>query len=203
MRSFPEYFHFSPRPPADTLSFFFLSCWEFSFLWSYLCTLKPKACLSRRCKRGWGSLELITQGDLVPRPRVVRLHAYRKKAGGNGGGGIRTPETLSSLTVFKTAGFNRSPTPPSVYSTREQAVTELDAPRRLHSASIYVRSIRPARLNRRLQSLHRVDRISVQALDVSRPGRLHAAVPEDYLHRLIILSFTPSRCRFVARPRRN
>ena len=29
-----------------------------------------------------------------------------------GGGGIRTPETLSSLTVFKTAGFNRSPTPP-------------------------------------------------------------------------------------------
>ncbi len=31
-----------------------------------------------------------------------------------GGGGIRTPETLSSLTVFKTAGFNRSPTPPSL-----------------------------------------------------------------------------------------
>src|SRR5262249_13660602 len=32
--------------------------------------------------------------------------------GCGGGGGIRTPETLSSLTVFKTAGFNRSPTPP-------------------------------------------------------------------------------------------
>ena len=32
---------------------------------------------------------------------------------GGGGGGIRTPETLSGLTVFKTAGFNRSPTPPS------------------------------------------------------------------------------------------
>ena len=31
---------------------------------------------------------------------------------GGGGGGIRTPETLSGLTVFKTAGFNRSPTPP-------------------------------------------------------------------------------------------
>ena len=29
-----------------------------------------------------------------------------------GGGGIRTPETLTGLTVFKTAGFNRSPTPP-------------------------------------------------------------------------------------------
>ena len=30
-----------------------------------------------------------------------------------GGGGIRTHETLSGLTVFKTAGFNRSPTPPN------------------------------------------------------------------------------------------
>ena len=29
-----------------------------------------------------------------------------------GGGGIRTPETLTGLTVFKTAGLNRSPTPP-------------------------------------------------------------------------------------------
>src|SRR5262249_49973029 len=29
-----------------------------------------------------------------------------------GGGGIRTPETLAGLTVFKTAAFNRSATPP-------------------------------------------------------------------------------------------
>jgi hypothetical protein len=29
-----------------------------------------------------------------------------------GGGGIRTPETLSGLTVFKTAAFNHSATPP-------------------------------------------------------------------------------------------
>ena len=36
-----------------------------------------------------------------------------------GGGGIRTPETLSSLTVFKTAGFNRSPTPPAIDSTHQ------------------------------------------------------------------------------------
>ena len=34
-----------------------------------------------------------------------------------GGGGIRTPETLSGLTVFKTAGFNRSPTPPFLILT--------------------------------------------------------------------------------------
>jgi hypothetical protein len=38
-----------------------------------------------------------------------------------GGGGIRTPETLSSLTVFKTAGFNRSPTPPLVILTHLSA----------------------------------------------------------------------------------
>jgi hypothetical protein len=30
-----------------------------------------------------------------------------------GGGGIRTPETLSRLTVFKTAAFNHSATPPA------------------------------------------------------------------------------------------
>jgi hypothetical protein len=34
----------------------------------------------------------------------------RRLAGG--GGGIRTHETLSGLTVFKTAGVNRFPTPP-------------------------------------------------------------------------------------------
>src|SRR5579863_170444 len=34
----------------------------------------------------------------------------RRPAGG--GGGIRTHETLSGLTVFKTAGVNRFPTPP-------------------------------------------------------------------------------------------
>jgi hypothetical protein len=31
-----------------------------------------------------------------------------------GGRGIRTPDTLSSITVFKTAGFNRSPIPPQL-----------------------------------------------------------------------------------------
>ncbi len=30
----------------------------------------------------------------------------------NGEGGIRTPETLARLTVFKTAAFNRSATSP-------------------------------------------------------------------------------------------
>ena len=31
----------------------------------------------------------------------------------NGGGGIRTPETIARLTVFKTVAFSRSATPPS------------------------------------------------------------------------------------------
>ena len=31
-----------------------------------------------------------------------------------GGGGIRTHETLSGLTVFKTAGVNHFPTPPGL-----------------------------------------------------------------------------------------
>ena len=38
---------------------------------------------------------------------------YTRLAGG--GGGIRTHETLSGLTVFKTAGFNHSPTPPGSF----------------------------------------------------------------------------------------
>ena len=48
--------------------------------------------------------------------RICRL--VRKKIMGGptenygGGRGIRTPERLSTLTVFKTAGFNHSPIPP-------------------------------------------------------------------------------------------
>jgi hypothetical protein len=53
---------------------------------------------------------------------VVRLKCRRARAAvvihrDGGGGGIRTPETLSGLTVFKTAGFNRSPTPPFLILT--------------------------------------------------------------------------------------
>src|SRR5580698_1787238 len=35
-----------------------------------------------------------------------------KKLKPNGGRGIRTPERVTPLTVFKTAGFNHSPIPP-------------------------------------------------------------------------------------------
>ena len=42
----------------------------------------------------------------------------RYTGGCDGGGrGIRTPEPLSRLTVFKTAGFNRSPIPPALTSS--------------------------------------------------------------------------------------
>ncbi len=47
-------------------------------------------------------------------PVVVLLKTYTVNidTGSGGGGGIRTPETLAGLTVFKTAAFNRSATPP-------------------------------------------------------------------------------------------
>jgi hypothetical protein len=57
------------------------------------------------------------------RPRLDRQipngrGAFREtmELGRTGGGrGIRTPEPLSGLTVFKTAGFNHSPIPPSAF----------------------------------------------------------------------------------------
>src|SRR5712692_317347 len=80
-------------------------------------------------------------GGGIPRPRWVRLgrrtpltkepvklrssssRLQRKRSLLNrhgGGGGIRTPEALSSLTVFKTAAFNRSATPPLQSVRRKQ-----------------------------------------------------------------------------------
>ncbi len=50
-----------------------------------------------------------------------------------GGGGIRTPEALSSLTVFKTAGFNRSPTPPFLIVAYSMTLTTFSAGYRVHS----------------------------------------------------------------------
>src|SRR5713101_2457902 len=50
--------------------------------------------------------------ERTARARVPVLPKRVRSGLGGGGGGIRTPETLSGLTVFKTAGFNHSPTPP-------------------------------------------------------------------------------------------
>src|SRR5712692_8255156 len=52
-----------------------------------------------------------------PRPHGHYLTVLVASPWACGVGGIRTPETLSSLTVFKTAGFNRSPTPPLLILT--------------------------------------------------------------------------------------
>src|SRR5258708_37177126 len=61
-------------------------------------------------------MRTITPVWLKDKRTASRTHATERptSAISGGGGGIRTPETLSSLTVFKTAGFNRSPTPPVV-----------------------------------------------------------------------------------------
>jgi hypothetical protein len=47
---------------------------------------------------------------------VFRQYAEQRENSGliGGGGGIRTHETLSGLTVFKTVAFNRSATPPTL-----------------------------------------------------------------------------------------
>src|SRR6516162_5246180 len=54
----------------------------------------------------------------VRRPVILQLSnsktevKYDSIVFGGGGGGIRTPETLTGLTVFKTVAFNHSATPP-------------------------------------------------------------------------------------------
>lgn len=45
--------------------------------------------------------------------KILRRIANEKTRIFGGGRGIRTPESLSTLTVFKTAAFNRSAIPPS------------------------------------------------------------------------------------------
>src|SRR5215469_3038889 len=85
-----------------------------------------------------------------------------------GGGGIRTPETLSSLTVFKTAGFNHSPTPPRWHQTSQRniAASATCAVRDIASSSsdrLYISSDRPLSTlglrssPRRLQVIHSLD----------------------------------------------
>jgi hypothetical protein len=68
-----------------------------------------------------------------------------------GGGGIRTHETLSGLTVFKTAAFNRSATPPKIKSLLHCSlgtarVTVLDAPEVLRRTLLRIYKDRPWRL---------------------------------------------------------
>src|SRR6266545_3421468 len=46
-----------------------------------------------------------------------RARAWQVDVSG-GGRGIRTPERLAPLTVFKTAGFNHSPIPPAIHIIR-------------------------------------------------------------------------------------
>jgi hypothetical protein len=65
----------------------------------------------RSCKGG--VLSLFSFLTSSPDRIFEEYNGEREKNRRNGGGGgIRTPGTLSGPTVFKTAGFNRSPTPP-------------------------------------------------------------------------------------------
>ena len=54
----------------------------------------------------------LSAGKARFEPNVTPKIKSKRLAGG--GGGIRTPETLAGLTVFKTGAFNHSATPPVV-----------------------------------------------------------------------------------------
>ena len=71
-------------------------CWRFS-RWPFYSTA--------------GRLLPVKQRDHSPRLKTAVPTGMPSEFYG-GGRGIRTPEPLSGLTVFKTAGFNRSPIPP-------------------------------------------------------------------------------------------
>ncbi len=47
--------------------------------------------------------------------RLTMADLVANRSAGNGGGGIRTPETVTRLTVFKTVAFSRSATPPNAF----------------------------------------------------------------------------------------
>ena len=70
-----------------------------------------------------------------------------------GGGGIRTHETLSGLTVFKTAGVNRFPTPPYDFEfTRSKRMFQLRWSYKYEPGSRF-RNIAGANHSRRLRVL--------------------------------------------------
>src|SRR5437899_5530128 len=56
------------------------------------------------------SIGLFAIGYSMDSKRVIAVAKMRNNGGERG---IRTPESLSTLTVFKTAGFNHSPIPPT------------------------------------------------------------------------------------------
>ena len=57
----------------------------------------------------------------------------RAGPGRSGGGrGIRTPDALSGITVFKTAGFNRSPIPPRLSYQQFSSMAQRGTRRRSH-----------------------------------------------------------------------
>ena len=91
---------------------------------------KGTAEISKRERSGFLRLSVIqrtfsrpfltrTSANLPGNEREFRLFSTNYSLLGLCGGerGIRTPDTLSSITVFKTAGFNRSPSSPRAGSS--------------------------------------------------------------------------------------
>ena len=89
------------RPSASKKS---TTTFGWSVLWIMICDLETR--VLEPIKNPLGLKVLLSPERSVK--DLFGLYTLRH----GGGGGIRTPETLTGLTVFKTAGFNRSPTPP-------------------------------------------------------------------------------------------
>ena len=73
------------------------------------------------------------------------------RVGAGGGRGIRTPERVTPLTVFKTAGFNHSPIPPtSFYRSRKLSIDLDNCQTRRHGYAAPLtaaRRVKPPRLS--------------------------------------------------------
>ena len=71
-----------------------------------------KAAQQTQDRRAAVNNRAINLSGVVGWQRVIGFVKRNVSSFDGGGGGIRTPETLSSLTVFKTAALNHSATPP-------------------------------------------------------------------------------------------
>lgn len=76
-----------------------------------------------------------------------------------GGGGIRTPVTLAGETVFETAAFNHSATPPRVLSGGEMGIRTPDA--LLAHTRFPIVLLRPTRTSLPIEAIERYSNIEV------------------------------------------
>jgi hypothetical protein len=92
--------------------------WLACLHWCGASTALPESSSARQLEMAVRQLSLRAELFARVQRQNRDFSAYTGICRGNsgvngGGGGIRTHETLSGLTVFKTAGVNHFPTPPN------------------------------------------------------------------------------------------